>query len=236
MGERSFNGGEVTVSNADCKTYYKKACDSGSEAVAPTPAPVPSPTPVVNPAPTTACYGALEAVARDEGVGTGELRTSSLSDCKDVCAGNSRCNSFAFYPQYGGCWFKERSFNGGEVTVSNADCKTYYKKACDSGSGTPVLNPAPAPATTASPQEEGAWKQHPATNCWEGNGADGIAGKNPLPNSLSLSDCKKVCEAEPSCDGIVVYARPDPVTCWLRTRLTLNDCVRPYNGFDTWER
>merc|ERR1712187_995407 len=130
------------------------------------------------------------------------------------CTQNSKCNSFAFCPQYGGCWFKERSLNGQVATVSKGDCKTYYKKACED-----IANPEQEVAPTASPHQEGAWKQHKTTNCWEGHGAEGVTGKNPLPSSLSLSECKKECEAEPICDGIVVPAHPDPVTCWLRTKL-----------------
>jgi len=80
-----------------------------------------APTPPT-PAPPPTCYGALEKLASDEGSEIGYVPTSSAEDCKDACAANSQCKSVAFCPQWSGCWFKDRTFNGDEAVVSNGAC------------------------------------------------------------------------------------------------------------------
>merc|ERR1712048_1243530 len=103
------------------------------------------------PAPPPTCYGALEAMVSDEGTEVGYLPTSSSENCKDACALNSQCKSFSFCPQWSGCWFKARAITGNEAVVSNGDCKTYYKKSCDSSGSTESRTPPPVPSPTRTP-------------------------------------------------------------------------------------
>merc|ERR1740121_80898 len=92
---------------------------------------------------------------------------------------------------------------------------------------------APAPPPAGLPTGSAVWTHRPATNCWEGNGAEGIAGKSPIPSSRSLSACKAECEAHPTCEAITVPSGPDPHTCFLRKKVQFAQC-RSYDAYDTW--
>lgn len=80
---------------------------------------------------TGVCYGALPAVAVEEGPGTGQISTLSLSECQGACTEDQQCQSFAFCPTFEGCYMKSKRFVGNEDTQQFYDCKTYYKRSCD---------------------------------------------------------------------------------------------------------
>lgn len=93
------------------------------------------------------CYGELAEMAADEGNGIGvdTISTNSVDACKEACDGNDQCKSFSYCGQWGKCWLKDRSFNGGEQTKSVGACKTYFKRSsCASG----------VPEAESEPEEE----------------------------------------------------------------------------------
>jgi len=142
------------------------------------------------------CFGELGGVAVDEGAGIGVPEIAgSEADCKAACAGNGRCQSFTYCPQWRKCWLKAARFNGGEATQSSGSCKTMYKKSCTGGSSSPPhVVPSPPPASSASATIKVVsynlywWNAHDQ-NPWK---FDAIANniKNTLKaDTLGLQEC-----------------------------------------------
>jgi len=98
------------------------------------------------------CYGELDSVAADEGTGIGDkIETMSPEDCQRSCNDIDQCKSFAHCPHFEGCWLKDKVFLGSEATRDFYDCKTYFKRPCDSSDRpTPVPTPSPSPSTGSS--------------------------------------------------------------------------------------
>eukprot|EP00931_Biecheleriopsis_adriatica_P053216 TRINITY_DN3111_c0_g1_i1.p1 TRINITY_DN3111_c0_g1~~TRINITY_DN3111_c0_g1_i1.p1 ORF type:complete len:1315 (-),score=165.95 TRINITY_DN3111_c0_g1_i1:391-4314(-) len=96
----------------------------------------------------------------------------------------------------------------------------------------PTTQPSP-PAPSPAVSEE--WTSHPGTNCYAGNGAEGIYNKDPLDGDFSVQACKNECLLEPACDGIVMPRGDGPRTCWLRQKTRLDDCPQG-TSYDYWAR
>lgn len=79
------------------------------------------------------------------------------------------------------------------------------------------------------------WVHHRGLNCWQGRGAEGIEARDPWHRAASVQDCKAECERYTACDGVVMFADQFPLTCWLRSKLHLNECV-DYPEYDFFER
>jgi len=99
--------------------------------------------------PARECWDELPALAADEGSHLATVNTNSEAECKQGCEAADGCLSVSFCPQWSGCWLRGRAFVGGEATVSKGECKTLYRKVCDSGAVTtaaPTATPSPAPS------------------------------------------------------------------------------------------
>ena len=69
------------------------------------------------------------------------------------------------------------------------------------------------------------WVQHKGLDCYQGHGGDPIH-PDPLSDALSLSECKKACEVDNSCEGIVTQAGSEASgLCYKRRNLDLSKCV-----------
>jgi endonuclease/exonuclease/phosphatase family metal-dependent hydrolase len=156
MKKKSFSGGEATVSQGECKTLYRTSCQGTPPSTpAPTRAPTSAPTPAPTPAPTQAtvpvgsegCWRELSGLAADEGEEVGQtVYTSSAAECQAACDGRVDCSSISMCPQWGTCFMKARALTGGEATVSNGECRTYYRAqgdGCDA-----VTQPTAAPGSS----------------------------------------------------------------------------------------
>ena len=66
------------------------------------------------------------------------------------------------------------------------------------------------------------WYKYHGKTCSYGHGADNIL-PNPISNSTSLSHCQDACEADDSCEGVVVEKEPlGP--CYMRKNIQLDKC------------
>lgn len=92
------------------------------------------------------------------------------------------------------------------------------------------------PATTTTlPAPALSWTHHRGVSCRQGFGAEEIDGKSPFQHSLTLVECQAECEAEPLCDGIVMFASQFPGTCWLNQIVNLSACTA-FVDYDIWVR
>lgn len=70
-----------------------------------------------------------------------------------------------------------------------------------------------------------SWRKYEQKACYDGHGADLIL-PNPYSNSLSLYECKKACETDDSCEGIIVMAGKEALgPCRKRRNVQPNDCL-----------
>ena len=70
------------------------------------------------------------------------------------------------------------------------------------------------------------WLQYQGLDCYQGHGGDPIH-PDPLSDALSLSECKKACEADNSCEGIITRAGSEATgLCYKRRNLDLSKCVQ----------
>ena len=70
----------------------------------------------------------------------------------------------------------------------------------------------------------GRWRKYDSKNCYDGNGADTMV-PNPYSSALSLSDCQAACEADDSCEGIVVEkGREASGPCYKRKNIQPTEC------------
>lgn len=76
---------------------------------------------------------------------------------------------------------------------------------------------------------------HLSKNCYAGHGARGIAGFDPAPQLLSIAGCKAACEADASCEAIVMHSNHEVGQCWLRKDVDMSACIS-YVGFDVWRQ
>lgn len=86
---------------------------------------------------------------------------------------------------------------------------------------------APVTSTTSSPPLAGtkSYIRHEGANCWRNHGAEGIAGKDPVRDAVSLDTCKELCDAEDDCEGLVVFrGNEESGQCWLRKDVELSEC------------
>ena len=69
------------------------------------------------------------------------------------------------------------------------------------------------------------WHPWQGLDCYQGHGGDPIH-PDPLSDALSLSECKKACEVDNSCEGIVTQAGSEASgLCYKRRNLDLSKCV-----------
>ena len=74
--------------------------------------------------------------------------------------------------------------------------------------------------------EASQWLQYQGLDCYQGHGGDPIH-PDPLSDALSLSECKKACEADNSCEGIVTQLGSEASgLCYKRRNLDLSKCVQ----------
>ena len=66
------------------------------------------------------------------------------------------------------------------------------------------------------------WYKYHGKNCHDGRGADNIL-PDPISNSTSLSHCQDACEADDSCEGVVV-GKESLGLCHLRKNIQLDRC------------
>lgn len=164
------------------------------------------------------CYGELDAVAAEEGAEIGDkIETLSLQDCQRSCTGTEECQSFAFCPHFEGCWMKTKMLMGNEPTRDFYDCRTYYKRPCET-TAHPPLSSSTTPTTTSTSQAfvpiggEGQ-------ACRGSSSTDTSDSYYTLMTGLMLDECKAKCIAEPLCKGIEhnpngrceVWTRPEGI-------------------------
>ena len=71
------------------------------------------------------------------------------------------------------------------------------------------------------------WILEQGLDCYEGKGGDPIQ-PDPHSSSLTLQQCRAVCEQEPSCEGIIRKAsdKQSSGICYRRKNLQLGKCVQ----------
>eukprot|EP00091_Calanus_sinicus_P002125 TRINITY_DN12184_c0_g1_i5.p1 TRINITY_DN12184_c0_g1~~TRINITY_DN12184_c0_g1_i5.p1 ORF type:complete len:297 (-),score=53.76 TRINITY_DN12184_c0_g1_i5:345-1178(-) len=103
--------------------------------------------------------------------------------------------------------------------------KGYMRVACSKSCGVCGLyGEAPLPPTN----KKVGWLKYDSTDCYQGNGGDPVPGKpDPYSNSLTLSECKDVCQSEASCEGIIREASDGESKglCYLRLNLDQSKCI-----------
>ena len=67
-----------------------------------------------------------------------------------------------------------------------------------------------------------SWRKYHGKNCHDGRGADNMTPE-PYSNSTSLSHCQDACEADDSCEGIVV-GKESLGPCYMRKNIRLDRC------------
>ena len=103
--------------------------------------------------------------------------------------------------------------------------KGYMRVACRKSCG--VCGPyGEAPLRLTN--KKGGWIKFDSTDCYQGSGGDSVLGiPDPYSNSLTLSECKEVCQAERSCEGIIRESSDGESKglCYLRLILDLSKCI-----------
>ena len=71
-------------------------------------------------------------VAMNEGIATGDHFGKSEQECKQLCDGDTTCNSFAHCKRFIGslrkeCHLKGKSLDGSETSKYKNGCTTYYQ-------------------------------------------------------------------------------------------------------------
>eukprot|EP00441_Pelagodinium_beii_P007800 CAMPEP_0197690874 /NCGR_PEP_ID=MMETSP1338-20131121/108959_1 /TAXON_ID=43686 ORGANISM="Pelagodinium beii, Strain RCC1491" /NCGR_SAMPLE_ID=MMETSP1338 /ASSEMBLY_ACC=CAM_ASM_000754 /LENGTH=680 /DNA_ID=CAMNT_0043273365 /DNA_START=116 /DNA_END=2158 /DNA_ORIENTATION=+ len=216
--DASREGMQVTcvASNASATTSATRSTTTSATSLTST-----LPTTTLGPESTTSsvrdtCYGHLEAVAAEEGDEIGsKVETLSLQECQNACTNVNECQSFAFCPHFDGCWMKTKVLTGSEPTRNFYDCKTYYKKRCES------TIPPSTESTTRSSISQTTLEATSSTTTtssftkvfWEFDGGEGRACRGSSSSDASdayyvlftgvpLDECKAKCVAEPLCKGL----------------------------------
>jgi len=103
--------------------------------------------------------------------------------------------------------------------------KNYMRVACRKSCG--VCGPSgEAPLRLTS--ENVGWEKHENTDCYQGNGGDPVPGKpDPYSSSLTLAECKEVCQEDSSCEGIIREASDGDSEglCYLRHNIDQSKCL-----------
>jgi len=103
------------------------------------------------------------------------------------------------------------------------DCGKKFRQV----TGQPVWTPPKERA----PLAQLTWVHHPSNNCYHGVGAE--SARNGGMGEVSLSDCKKACERDWGCEGVIVAHNRDPTACWTIKNIDLPQCAKG-GGFDLW--
>eukprot|EP00931_Biecheleriopsis_adriatica_P053221 TRINITY_DN3111_c0_g2_i3.p1 TRINITY_DN3111_c0_g2~~TRINITY_DN3111_c0_g2_i3.p1 ORF type:complete len:1229 (-),score=178.22 TRINITY_DN3111_c0_g2_i3:135-3821(-) len=156
----------------------------------------------------------------------------SLDECKRSCVQTSGCKGVEFKEGRCEVWVRPAGI-GSSIAVPDYTCLRYTSEGFSPSTTTSRVQPSSE--TTTSPEVSAEWTSHPGVNCYAGNGAGGIYGKDPLNGDLSEEDCKNECLLEPSCDGIVMPRGDARRTCWLRKNTRLGDCLTE-TTYDYWAR
>jgi len=205
---------------------------------APVQAPMPAPTPEASPwlhYPNKNCYGdhGARGIAGFDPV----PNAVSLTGCQAACEADALCEAVVMPSgqSFGQCWLRTdvelsecMPWNGYDVWLRNT-----------AAHGAASFAPAPAGATApaATPvQSSSPWVQHRSMNCYTNHGADVIPGWDPSPRTMALSSCQAACDADKTCEAIVVRTGNGPSPCWLRKKVDLSACQRPYADYDVWSR
>jgi len=72
----------------------------------------------------------------------------------------------------------------------------------------------------------------PGYNCWHGNGGEAVNSQDMI-GVMKVSECKRRCEEEPECEGVVYYNNQDYSDCWLRRGIDVGRCM-PSTAWDLW--
>jgi len=103
--------------------------------------------------------------------------------------------------------------------------KGYMRVACRKSCG--VCGPYGEAPLRLTNKKVG-WTRFDSTDCYQGNGGDPVPGKpDPYSNSLTLSECKDVCQSETSCEGIIRESSDGESKglCYLRLNLDQSKCI-----------
>jgi hypothetical protein len=205
--------------NENCTEAYPLTCDqtlSSSDAICQCGAKLSATLPIAS---VDTCYRELNGVAitQGNGIGVPKIVTQSVPDCQNACDGNDDCKSFTLCPKWNGCWLKDHVMTGGEVTKVEADCKTYFKTACNEGS---QIQP-PTARATAPPRvvSQGVKIRCVSYNlfwwhAFDQNSLDGVHVTDNIKNTLNA-------------DTLSVQECDDPGLIQSRTQYTP---VSPFKG------
>jgi len=179
------------------------------------------------------CYGELSHLASDEGNEIGAVVSAQfVAECQQSCSANDQCKSFAFCPQWKGCWMKDRSFTPGEATRELGECRTYYKMQ-DCATTTIDLEVSEPEATTTQVSEPEATTpevSEPEATTPEVSQPEGDVCYGELTHlavdegneigvvvsARSAAECQQSCSAQDQCKSLSFC--PQWKSCWMKDR------------------
>jgi len=151
----------------------------------------------------------------------------TASECKALCEAELECVGIVVtnYASKSKCWLRST------LTIARClhvrDFDVWERPA-------PALIAPPPVATASSGAASSSWRHHPRTNCFGGVGGRAIASKDPVVGDYTLDECKRLCEEEAQCVGVVVVNSLPRYKCWLRKALEFASCTRS-DTYDVWE-
>eukprot|EP00931_Biecheleriopsis_adriatica_P072070 TRINITY_DN4608_c0_g1_i1.p1 TRINITY_DN4608_c0_g1~~TRINITY_DN4608_c0_g1_i1.p1 ORF type:complete len:1027 (-),score=162.98 TRINITY_DN4608_c0_g1_i1:267-3347(-) len=182
----------------------------------------------------------------------------SLDSCKEQCTQSPECQGIEYSVSSSRCeiWvgaigssqaasgflcLRKGGSSSGTTSVTLTSTTTTSTSTTTSTTTATTTSP-PTTATTAPPtvttstvttgDSSQEWTLYAGVNCYSGNGAEGVEGKDPLSGDLTEAACQDECLKDATCEGIVMPASgPADRMCWLRKNVQLASCPQntPYN-------